>query len=80
MRGLPHLGHSRATSHLRSLREPCSLFDAAGNQLGYFLPQVDSEHYEGLFPPFTREELKSANDESGARKLADILADLDRKA
>jgi len=70
-----HLDESTATT-IRSLVEPCSVFDAAG----YFLPQVDAAHFEGAVPPFTLEELHSANEESGGRTLSKILADLDDRA
>ncbi|HEY2759367.1 MAG TPA: hypothetical protein VGI75_01450 [Pirellulales bacterium] len=63
---------------LMGLQHSVELCDAGGQTLGWFQPAVTSENYEGLEPPFTREELQAASQETGGRLLKDILADLER--
>jgi len=64
---------------LRGLIEPCELFDPAGNRLGYFRPDADRSLYDGLDSEETDEELTRRECAGGGRRLADILADLERQ-
>ncbi|MEX2315508.1 MAG: hypothetical protein WD669_00035 [Pirellulales bacterium] len=60
------------TSQLRSAVEPCAIFDASGNKLGYF-----TREYVGYECPYSEEELRQAESEGGGRPLKDILAELE---
>lgn len=68
-----------AIEQFRGQSKACAVFDTAGKKLGYFLPEVDASQFEGTEPPFSRDELRHADAEQGGRKLADILADLERR-
>ena len=64
------------TKQLLAAAEPCAIFDAAGNKLGYFTP----EEYRGYECPLTEEELDRIEQQGGGRPLADILRDLESQA
>ncbi len=60
-------------ARLAGLEHTVELCDVAGKVLGWFRPAEDSEYY---IPPFTEEELQTAEGEEGGRSLEEILADL----
>ena len=65
---------------LRELKERLQLCDETGKVLGYFQPVVDPSLYEGVESPTSKEELLRRSQEGGGRPLADILADLEKRA
>ncbi len=68
-------------NQLRSARQILELCDDSGQVVGHFVPIVDRSAYEGLEPQISEEELdRRMRTETGGRSLADILADLEKKA
>ena len=65
---------------LSDLKERLQLCDETGKVLGYFQPVVDPLLYEGVDSPTSKEELLRRRQEGGGRPLADILADLEKRA
>jgi hypothetical protein len=65
---------------LHELTEPAQICDPAGRILGSFTPTPMEAIYEGLEPQITKEELEQRAREGGGRTLAEILADLERRA
>jgi hypothetical protein len=65
---------------LLDLNERLELCDESGRLLGYFNPVVDPSMYEGLDSQVSAEELERRSREGGGRPLADILADLEKRA
>ena len=60
---------------LRQAQTVLNLTDAAGTLIGQFIPG-DPFAAE---PPITEEELQQLEKQEGGRRLADILADLERQ-
>lgn len=65
---------------LRDLKEPLELCNEAGSTLAYVSPVVDRSLYQRVQVPFTEEELDRFEQEPGGRSLAEILADLEKRA
>jgi hypothetical protein len=63
-------------SKLRHLTEPMEVYDESGRHLGYITPSP----YRTVEVPFTEEELDRREQEPGGRALAEILADLEKRA
>jgi len=57
-----------------------ALCDAAGRIVGYFSPALDPADYEGVDSPASEEELDRRSREGGGRTLAEIMADLEKRA
>jgi hypothetical protein len=71
----------RATlDKLNGLKQPAELCDEAGRTVGYFRPAVDRSLYDRVQIPIGEEELQRRERELGGRTLAEILADLEKKA
>lgn len=68
-----------ATEQFRGRSEACLVFDAQGNQLGYFFP-TGGPRYEGYECPLSEAELSEIERQGGGRPLAEILRDLDQRA
>ncbi len=60
---------------LRQAQTALKLIDKAGNVLGHFVPKAAGREP----PPLSKEELRRRANEPG-RPLADILADLEKRA
>jgi hypothetical protein len=60
---------------LRQAQTVLNLTDAAGKLIGQFIP---GDPYASE-PPITEEELQQLEKQEGGRRLADILADLERQ-
>jgi len=56
------------------------LYDEAGRLLGYFYPSADHADYAKATPRVSEEELQRRERQGGGRPLADILADLEKRA
>jgi hypothetical protein len=65
---------------LNGLKQPVELCDESGRTLGYFSPAVDRSLYDRVQVPISEEELQRRERELGGRTLAEILADLEKKA
>ena len=65
---------------LLNLNGRVEVCDEAGRTVGYFTPVEDRSLYAGVEVPFTEEELDRFEQEPGGRSLAEILADLGKKA
>ena len=65
---------------LNGLREPVEFCDEEGHVLGHYSPVADRALYDSVKVPFTDEELDRFEQEPGGRSLAEILADLEKKA
>jgi hypothetical protein len=63
---------------LNGLREPVEFCDEEDHVLGHYSPVGDRALYVEV--PFTDEELDRFEQEPGGRSLAEILADLEKKA
>jgi hypothetical protein len=63
--------------HLTGRAEICDEF---GKVLGHFTPVFDPSQYEGIEPDSSEEELDRRQKEGGGRTLAEILADLEKRA
>jgi len=64
----------------QNLTEPQELCDESGRVLGYFTPASEESVYDRVAPPVSEEELDRREAEGGGRVLADILADLAKRA
>jgi hypothetical protein len=65
---------------LHDLKETLELCDDAGHVLGRVTPVFDPALYEGLEPDISDEEIERRMREGGGRTLAEILADLEKRA
>jgi hypothetical protein len=65
---------------LLDLNQRLELCDESGRLLGYFNPVVDPSMYESVDSQVSAEELDRRSREGGGRPLADILADLEKRA
>lgn len=65
---------------LHNLTQALELCDESGRVLGRFSPTLDLSQYEGLEPQISEEELQRREREGGGRSLADIIADLEKRA
>jgi hypothetical protein len=64
----------------REIEKSCEVYDDRGNLLGYFAPWVDPSAYEGVDAPIRDAESASGEAPGRGRRLAEILADLERPA
>ncbi len=71
---------STTSALLRWVKEPVELFDEEGCQLGTFTPVDKKSLYRDVEIPCTEEELRRFAKEKGGRTLAEILADLEKRA
>jgi hypothetical protein len=67
-------------SKLCDSRQTVELYDEAGKLLGYFYPAADPADYARAIPRVSDEELRRRVRQGGGRPLADILADLEKRA
>jgi hypothetical protein len=67
-------------SKLSHLKEPVEVCDESGHTLGYYTPATDSSLYKRVKVPFNEDELDRFEQEPGGRSLAEILADLEKRA
>jgi hypothetical protein len=67
-------------SKLGNLAEPVELCDPYGRVLGRFTPTFDPSLYERLEPQISEEELIRREQGGGGRTLAEIVADLEKRA
>ena len=66
---------------LDPLKGSLEVRDEAGKVVGWFTPLVDPSQYQGLpGPQISPEEIERRRKESGGRTLAEIMADLEKKA
>ena len=65
---------SAMEQQLRSLAEPVEFVDAKGTLVGFFNPA----NVKGPEPTISPEEFQRRLDKGGGRKLADIMADLEK--
>jgi hypothetical protein len=71
---------SQALEQLRQVNERVEIRDAEGELIGYFTPSLDRSLYESVEIPVSDEELRWRAQKGGGRTLAEILADLERRA
>jgi hypothetical protein len=67
-------------SKLQNLTQALELCDESGRVLGRFSPTLDLSQYEDLDPQISEEELRRREREGGGRTLAEIMADLEKRA
>jgi hypothetical protein len=67
-------------ARLRGLAQPAELCDESGRVLGYFTPLSSRAPNGAMEPTISEEELRRREQEGGGRTLAEILADLGKKA
>jgi hypothetical protein len=67
---------------LKNLAELLEVCDEGGHVLGYFAPisPQNRSHYEGAEVPFSDAEVQDLLKQPRGRPLADILADLEKRA
>jgi len=65
---------------LAGLENPVELCDASGRVVGAFIPAALRTFYDDMEPQVSEEELKRRSREESGRSLAEILADLEKKA
>jgi hypothetical protein len=65
---------------LGDLREPLEVCDDSGRVLAYLTPAEDRSIYDELVCPTSNEELDRREREGAGRPLAEIWADLERRA
>jgi hypothetical protein len=70
---------STISNQLRRFKEPVELLDSGGVLLGTFTPLRDKTSTSQSRIPFTTEELKHFENESGGRPLCEIMADLEKR-
>ena len=66
-----------ATGELRQAVEVC---DESGQVLGLFYPTINGARDEDPEPPISEEELARRSKERRGRSLAEIMADLEKRA
>ena len=71
---------SATGAKLAGARKPLELCDDSGHVLGHFIPAADESRFSPLDPQISEEELDRREREGGGRALADILADLEKRA
>ena len=71
---------SKALEQLRKVEGRAEIRDEAGELIGYFTPRIDRSLYESAEIPVSEEELRRRAEKGGGRTLAEILADLERRA
>ena len=71
---------SQALEQLRQVNERVEIRGAEGELIGYFTPSLDRSLYESVEIPVSDEELRRRAQKGGGRTLAEILADLERRA
>jgi hypothetical protein len=64
-------------NRLRNLTEAMQFIDESGRVLGHFLPIPEAVNPE---PQISEEEIQRRLGEGGGRTLAEIMADLERRA
>jgi hypothetical protein len=67
-------------TQLRQAAQVMEIRDAAGQVVGHFVPALDSAARSKAEPRIGEEELQRREQAGGGRPLADILADLEKKA
>jgi hypothetical protein len=67
-------------SKLHNLTQALELCDESGRVLGRFSPILDLSPYEGLEPQISEAELHRREREGGGRTLAEIMANLEKRA
>jgi len=78
---MPEQNFDSATlDKLRQVNERVEIRDEEGELIGYFTPRVDRSLYESVEIPVSEEELRRRAQKGGGRTLAEILADLERRA
>lgn len=65
---------------LASAHQKVELCDNAGRVLGHFIPLEDRSAHTGREPRIDEEEIERRLHRGGGRSLAEILADLEKKA
>ncbi len=65
---------------LGEAREPLELRSPDGRLLGHFIPSLDVAADPALAPRISEEELRRRERAGGGRPLANIFADLEKKA
>ncbi|HEY2249813.1 MAG TPA: hypothetical protein VGH74_02085 [Planctomycetaceae bacterium] len=65
---------------LINIQNPLELCDDSGHLLGRFIPILDPSLQGMLDPGVSEEELDRREREEGGRSLAEILAELERRA
>lgn len=65
---------------LINVRNPLELCDESGHLLGRFIPAMHAAEQDLLESGISEEELDRREREEGGRSLAEILADLERRA
>ena len=67
---------------LRGLKERLEIIDEDGRVLGFVTPAVDRSLYEGVVPPFSKEELDRREREGGrtytTAEVLEYLKNLDK--
>jgi len=67
-------------AQLRNLGQTLEVCDSSGHLLGHFVPALDLAHHRPMEPTISEEELTRREHADGGRSLAEILADLERRA
>jgi hypothetical protein len=65
---------------LASVKEPVQLCDEQGRVFGCFTPAAEQPPFEWGRPQISEEELQRRAQGQGGRTLAEILADLEKRA
>lgn len=65
---------------LKAIRERVEVCDDEGHRIGFFDPDRSASSYPDPRIPFTEEELRLAEQETGGRPLSEILTDLERRS
>jgi hypothetical protein len=71
---------SATLDRLRQIHKRVEIRDETGELIGYFMPRVDHALYESVEVPVSEGELRRRAQKGGGRTLAEILADLERRA
>jgi hypothetical protein len=71
---------SKSLEQLRQAEGRVEVRDEAGQLVGYFTPHVARSLYDSVEAPVSDEELRRRAQKGGGRTLAEILADLERRA
>jgi hypothetical protein len=67
-------------ARLAHVREMSLLCDESGQVLGHFVPAVEESGRSPMEPQISAEEIERRLREGGGRTLAQIMADLDKRA